>query len=84
VDQKYRDLLSELRYAIDKACGQSERVIAAIVALQQAGQGVVISIETALVDRGVPSGPSPVVARGQPACGGLLVLNATDKLFLRL
>jgi hypothetical protein len=39
VDQRHSDLLWELRYAMDEAFGKSERVIAAIVALQNAGQG---------------------------------------------
>jgi hypothetical protein len=75
-------MLFELRYAMDEAFGQSERVIAAIVALQNAGQGVKIAIDTALVDAGVPSAPSPA-REAQPDSVGVLMLDANDMLFLR-
>jgi hypothetical protein len=75
-------MLSELRYAMDEAFGNSERVIAAIVDLQRAGQGVKIAIHTALVDIQVPSARFPA-KEWLPDSGGLLTLNSTDMLFLR-
>jgi hypothetical protein len=67
---------------MDEAFGKSGRVIAAIVALQHAGQGVKIAIDTSLVDIAV-SGPRSHATEGQSDFGGLLMLNATDMLFLR-
>jgi hypothetical protein len=82
MDQRHADLLWELRYAIDEAFGKSERVIAAIVALQRAGQGVKIAIDTALVDIPVPVTRIPCT-EGQSSFGGKLMLGAADILFLR-
>ena len=75
MDQSYLDMLSELRYAMDEAFGKSDRVIAAIVALQRAGKGVKIAIDTALID--IP------VSVERSSAGGLLILNAFDMRFLR-
>jgi hypothetical protein len=82
MDQRHSDLLSELRCAMDEAFGRSERVIAAIVALQHAGQAVKIAIDTALADIGVPPARSSA-KQGHSDSGGLLTLSATDMLFLR-
>jgi hypothetical protein len=82
MDQSYLDMLSELRYAMDEAFGKSDRVIAAIVALQRAGKGVKIAIDTALVDIPVPGAHSPST-EDHSILGGQLILNATDLLFLR-
>ena len=82
MDQRHSDLLSELRYAMDEAFGKSERVIAAIMALQRTGKGVKIAIDTALVDIPVPVAHSPA-KEGRSYPGGLLILNASDMRFLR-
>jgi hypothetical protein len=82
MDQSHLDMLLELRCAMDEAFGKSERVIAAIVALQRAGQGVKIAIDTALVDIPVPAVYFPST-EGHSIVGGQLILNATDMLFLR-
>lgn len=79
MDQRHSDLLSELRYAMDEAFGKSERVIAAIVALQHAGQAVKIAIHTALEDIRLP----PALFAEEADSRGMLTLNATDMLFLR-
>jgi hypothetical protein len=81
MDTRHSNLLSELRYAMDEAFGKSERVIAAIVALQRAGQGVKIAIDTALVDIGVPTARFPATM-GRSDCSGVLMLDANDLLFL--
>jgi len=67
---------------MDDAFGKSERVIAAIVALRQAGQGVRIAIETSLADIGVPTLRFPGTM-GRLDCGGVLMLDANDLLFLQ-
>jgi hypothetical protein len=67
---------------MDEAFGKSERVIAAIVALQRAGQGVKIAIQAALVDIGVPTARFPAKL-GLSDCSGVLMLNANDMLFLQ-
>jgi hypothetical protein len=67
---------------MDEAFGKSERVIAAIVALQCAGQAVKIAIHTALEDIRVPTASSPA-KEGLSDSGAMLTLNATDILFLR-
>jgi hypothetical protein len=82
MDQSKSDMLLELRYAMDEAFGKSDRVIAAIVALQRAGKGVKIAIDTALVDIPVPAVHFPRT-EGHSVFGGQLILNATDLLFLR-
>ena len=67
---------------MDEAFGKSERVIASIVALQHAGQAVKIAIHTALEDIRVPA--DRFLAEDERSeFGGLLMLNATDMLFLR-
>jgi hypothetical protein len=73
MDTRHSNLLSELRYAIDEAFGTSERVRAAIMALERAGQGVKIAIDTTLV---------PATTR-RSDCRGVLMLDANDMLFLR-
>jgi len=65
---------------MDEAFGKSERVIAAIVALQHAGQAVKIAIHAALEDIRVPA--ARFLAE-EADSGGRLTLNATDILFLR-
>jgi hypothetical protein len=65
---------------MDEAFGKSERVIAAIVALQNAGQAVKIAIHTAPEDMRVPAA-CLVVEETDPR--GMLTLNATDMLFRR-
>jgi hypothetical protein len=82
VDHKGSDLVSELRGAINEACGRSERVIAAILALQNAGQGVRIEIDTALLNAEVPAARSPA-REAQTDSGGVLMLDANDLLYLR-
>ena len=82
MDQRHSDLLLELRYAMDEAFGKSERVIAAIMALQRSGKGVKIAIDTALVDIPVSTAHSPA-KEGHSHPGGLLILNASDMRFLR-
>ena len=80
MDHRYSNLLSELRYAMDEAFGKSERVSAAIMAVQHAGKGVEIAIHAALVD--LPQAGSPA-NEGHTESRGMLTLNATDMLFLR-
>src|SRR6202034_826751 len=77
MDQSQSDMLWELRYAMDEAFGKSGRVIAAIVALQRAGQGVKIAIDAALVDTPVPAAHFPRT-EGHSIFGGQLMLSATD------
>jgi hypothetical protein len=67
---------------MDEAFGKSERVIAAIVALERAGQGVKIAIHAALVDIGIPTARSPATMELSD-CRGVLMLNANDMLFLQ-
>jgi hypothetical protein len=67
---------------MDEAFGKSDRVIAAIVALQRAGKGIKIAIDTALVDIPVPAVHFPRT-EDHSIFGGQLILNATDLLFLR-
>jgi hypothetical protein len=66
---------------MDEAFVKSERVIAAIMALQRAGQGVKIAIDTALVDIGVPTAPFPATLGRSHS--GALILDANDMLFLQ-
>ncbi len=80
--QRHWDLLVELRYAMDEAFGKSERIMAAIAALQRAGQGVKIAIDTALVDIPACAAHFPAT-EGRSDSGGLLMLNASDMLFLQ-
>jgi hypothetical protein len=82
VDQRNSELLRELRYAMDEAFGKSARVIAAIVALQHAGQRVRIAIDTSLVGARVPPAPSPF-SDAHSDSKGVLMLDANDMLFLR-
>jgi hypothetical protein len=65
---------------MDEAFGKSQRVIAAIVALQHAGQAVKIAIHTAVED--IPA-PAARFLDEEADSGGMLTLNATDVLFLR-
>ncbi len=67
---------------MDEAFGKSERVMAAIVALRHAGQGVEIAIQAALIDLRVCPACSPA-NQGHSDPRGTLTLNATDLLFLR-
>ena len=67
---------------MDEAFGRSERVIAAIAALQQVGQAVQIAIDIAILDLPVPAARFPA-KEGYLDSGGPLRLNATDMLFLR-
>lgn len=82
MDHRHLGLLFDLRYAMDEALGKSERVMAAIVALQHAGQGVKIAIHTALEDVGVPTACCPA-KEGDSDSTGMLRLSATDMLFLQ-
>lgn len=65
---------------MDEAFGRSERVVAAIVALQHAGQAVKIAIHTTLEDIRVPAAR---FFAEEADSGGMLTLDATDMLFLR-
>jgi hypothetical protein len=51
--------------------------------LEHSGRGVQIAIHADVVDRELPSAGSPIVLQSQPDSSGLLMLNATDMLFLR-
>jgi len=77
--RKLSDQLWELRYAIDEALSNSERITAAIAALEHPGRDVEFVIDLALVDHSGPAARPQVVTQGQ----GMLMLNATDILFLK-
>jgi hypothetical protein len=83
MDQKLADLLGELGKAINEAVWKSERIAAALAALEEAGQDIDIEIDAALVDGGVGGEVSPMVIEGPSESNGLLTLNATDIQFLR-
>jgi hypothetical protein len=82
VYQKHSNLLWELRSAMDEAFGTSERVIAAIVAIHQAGQGVRIEIDATVLDGAVTLARESA-REAHLDSGGVLVLDANDMLFLR-
>ena len=83
MDQKLSGLLGELGDAISEAVWKSERIAAAMAALLQAGQDVQVAIDAAVVDGEGEGTASPIVLQGQSESDGLLMLNATDTLFLR-
>jgi hypothetical protein len=83
MDKKLSDLLGELGKAISEAVWKSDRIAAALAALEEAGQDIDIEIDAALVDGGVEGEASPLVIEGPSKSDGLLTLNATDIQFLR-
>jgi hypothetical protein len=83
MDKKLSDLLGELGKAINEAVWKSERIAAALAALEEAGQDIDIEIDAALVDGEVGGEASPIVIEGPSESDGLLTLNATDIQFLR-
>jgi hypothetical protein len=82
MDEQLSDLLGELRDAVNEALLNSERIKAAVAALEQAGRDVQIAIDAVLVDDETPVKEVPVAAADQPVSSGRLKLSATDNLFL--
>jgi len=83
MNQTVSELLWELKSAIGQALWSSERIRAAIAALEHTGRDVQVAFDAALVDPWRPAASSPIVTQLQPDSGGLLRLNATDLLFLQ-
>ena len=83
MDQKLSNLLGELGEAISETMWESERIAAAIAALEQAGHDIQIKIDATLVDDEVEGEASPIVIQGPSESDGLLTLNATGIRFLR-
>lgn len=82
MDKTLSDLLEELREAVNEALLNSERIKAAVAALEHVGQDVQIAIDAVLVDGDVPVKDASVGAGDPPVSSGRLKLSATDTLFL--
>jgi hypothetical protein len=80
---KLSEQLLELKYAIDEAIWNSQRIAAAIAVLKHPGRRVEIAIDAALVDDGELLAAPSRNAEQESDTRGLLVLDATDMLFLK-